>query len=375
MHSELITLTITDLSRSGAGVARAGETVVFVTGALPGETVRARITEKQKRFWTATTEEILTASPERQTPRCPVFGKCGGCDLQHMPYSMQWELKFKGLKHGLTRVGLETWAHASDLWQAYPAADVWNYRNRVQLRGEGSEIGYYARGSKVRVAITHCDIARPEINAQLSRVRMEGAKRAAEYSGEYSGEYKVEIEVLPTGQTREMWNQPHGKAGFRQVNDAQNARLVGFVSEAFAGESGVLLDLYGGSGNLSEALRTQMKRVYVVDVGAPRNIAQGFHGQPVDRWLTQNSRGMTADHAILDPPREGLGAPAEQILANIARMGVRRVVHVGCDPDAWARDLRRFHDAGWRAERLAGFDFFPQTKHIEAAALLVKKPQ
>lgn len=364
MSDDTLTLTITDLSRTGAGVARSGEAVVFVTGALPGETVRARITGREKRYWNAALEEVLVASPDRQIPRCAVFGRCGGCDLQHMSYAQQWALKLRGLKHGLGRVQLGTWAERLDLWEEFPAQDPWHYRNRIQLRGMGDEVGYYARGSKLRIPITECPIARPEINAVLPQVRAQGEK--------LKGEYKVEVALAADGAVQTHWNQPHGAAGFRQVNDAQNLQLQNWIHSLLEGQCAEgLLDLYGGQGNLSASLRATGVRVSVVDVGAPVDALHGFFRISVDRWI-KSTRGVRASAAILDPPREGLGELRKEIIATLGRLGVKALVHVGCDSDAWARDMRAYSDAGWRVHKLAAFDFFPQTRHVEAAAFLVK---
>src|SRR4051812_46602980 len=95
-------LRITDLSRGGAGVSRdPSGRVVFVPYSAPGDLVRVRIVEAEKRYAQGEILEILEPSVERQVPPCPVFGKCGGCQWQHLPYSLQWSTKSKGLLHAL----------------------------------------------------------------------------------------------------------------------------------------------------------------------------------------------------------------------------------------------------------------------------------
>lgn len=86
LKNDIIELTVEGQGINGEGVARAGGKTIFIRGALKGEKVRARIILVKPRFDIAITTEILSASPERVKPPCPVFGKCGGCDLQHMRY-------------------------------------------------------------------------------------------------------------------------------------------------------------------------------------------------------------------------------------------------------------------------------------------------
>jgi 23S rRNA (uracil1939-C5)-methyltransferase len=223
---EVLEMQITDLARGGAGVAReASGRVIFVPLTLPGDRVRVRIVEAQKRFAQGEVLELLQPSPDRAEPPCPYFGwgpdRCGGCEWQHVPYEIQWRTKVEGLAHALSRAGVE----AADIPRTElpaPEGERFGYRNRIQLRGEGGQVGFRARGSQRLVPIDECRIARPELNAELPRVREEGARLHAPY--------KTELEVLENGQIRAHWNQKHAHGGFRQVHDAQNARLREWVA-------------------------------------------------------------------------------------------------------------------------------------------------
>jgi 23S rRNA (uracil1939-C5)-methyltransferase len=90
---EPIELRVDDLSHDGRGVASRGEKKVFVRGALPGERVMARLTGSQRRYDEGETIDVLEASPDRVQPRCPHFGRCGGCSLQHLDAGRQIEAK------------------------------------------------------------------------------------------------------------------------------------------------------------------------------------------------------------------------------------------------------------------------------------------
>ncbi|MGZ3699111.1 MAG: class I SAM-dependent RNA methyltransferase, partial [Bdellovibrionota bacterium] len=239
---EILEIRIADLSRGGAGVGRdASGRAIFVPLTAPGDLARVEIVGTEKRYAQARLLELLESSPERREPRCRVFGRCGGCQWQHLDYSLQWRTKVSGVRHALTRVQVPLAGPLSE----FPAERIFEYRNRVQLRGQGRELGFYAAGSNEVVPIERCEIARPEINAALDAVRAEGAKLARPF--------KVEVEVLADTKIRSTWNSAHAASGFRQVHDEQNELLKKWVSERIP-DGALVLDLYGGQGNLTRGL-------------------------------------------------------------------------------------------------------------------------
>ncbi len=372
--SDLITLEIADLSRGGAGVARdsAGR-VVFVPFTAPGDQITARVVSAEKRYAQGELVEVLKPSPQRITPRCPAFGKCGGCEWQHLSYDLQWKTKVSGAKHALSRVQVDSNTVPFD---ELPAEQMWEYRNRIQLRGFRDTLGFYARGTHDVVSVQRCDIARAEINAVWSEAKVEGAK--------LTRPYKLELEVSPAsegGHVSKAWNAGHSAKGFRQVHDAQNVKLQKWVqSQITPGQP--VFDLFGGSGNLSLALAEHAPAVHCVDIqrkvplaDAPANFR--LHSGNVLDWLKAEVPNLTKQlsgkpcSAILDPPRIGLGQDFSGIQLALKTLGVNEVILVGCDPDSWARDVSRFVRMGWKVHRLGALDFFPQTPHVESLARLV----
>lgn len=377
MENELV-VKVTDLARGGAGVAKDTEgRVIFIPLSAPGDLVRVRIVETHKNYAYAEIVEILEPSADRQEARCPIFGQCGGCQWQHLPYAIQWDTKVKGVLQALRRAGLEP-PNSPEL---IPAEEIWNYRNRVQLRGMGNELGFYKSGSQQLIAADRCHIARPEINESWEAVRAEGMALA--------DSYKVEIEVLPEGMIRKVWNSPHSAEGFRQVHDSQNEKLKKWVSSALP-DNDILYDLFGGSGNLSLPLAGQSREIHCVDLGIPPVRPSDvpphlyFHRASVDRWLSQRLAQTTSPKnasphirklprrskvsAIIDPPRAGLKGQLPGIASALEGLGVKRLVAVGCDPDSWARDLAQWVKRGWILEKVMLIDLFPQTFHIESVA-------
>lgn len=361
-------VTIHDVARGGAGVARleTGE-IVFVPYTAPGDVASIRITEKKKNYSQGELLEIITPSENRVTPPCPAFGKCGGCSWQHLPYDFQFSIKKNGVLHALKRAGLDTTAIPLD---ELPAESPFFYRNRIQLRGNPKDktLGFYERESTRIIPIEDCKIARKEINNALPAIREEGAGK--------DREFKVEIEVTPTGEVRTAWNMKHAAFGFRQVNDDQNSVLQKWVDDQI-GSGDLLLDLYGGSGNLSKNLTSRFRKIQCVDVGTPKNRPADlpdhfqFFRSGVAEWIQKtNSTTDSITQVILDPPREGLGSDFSVIESNLKKkFNPETLVLVGCDPDAFARDAYRFTQKGYTLIRLGVLDLFPQTPHVESLAV------
>ena len=102
---ERLRLEIAGLSSDGSGIARTDRGVVFVAGALPGELVEAEVFKRRKDFSLARTRFVVRPSSGRIAPRCPAFGQCGGCQLQHADYPLQLSLKAGLVRDAMTRLG------------------------------------------------------------------------------------------------------------------------------------------------------------------------------------------------------------------------------------------------------------------------------
>lgn len=373
--AETFTLSITDVSRGGAGVAHLenGRTV-FVPYTMTGDVARVRISEIKKKFANAELLEVVKPSPDRVTPRCSVFTQCGGCQWQHIPYHQQWEIKLAAVQQALKSNRIKF----RKTIEEFPAEQIWQYRNRVQLRGDKNTLGYYAARSHDIVAIEHCDIAKPEINDALAQIKNEAQH--------FSEPYKVEIEVTVDGDIQTYWNSHHAAAGFRQVNDEQNAKLKTWISQQLTSRQAIF-DLYGGSGNLSRGFAGRGIQVDCVDLSVPEATAEEFpaslhfHHADVLPWLKQRITEIKfkrlpepepAVTVIIDPPRGGLGDDFDDIAERLEFFNANELIAVGCKTDSWARDIARFINRGWQLQNIAAFDFFPHTIHLESTAYLTR---
>ncbi|MBS1959094.1 MAG: class I SAM-dependent RNA methyltransferase [Bdellovibrionales bacterium] len=367
MHQ--ITVKITDLSRGGSGVARleSGE-VVFIPFTSPGDEVLIEIVEIKKNYLHGKLLEVVRPSPNRIKPECHVFGKCGGCEWQHLPYTLQFETKKRGVLHALARAGVPFDGISID---DLPAANPYSYRNRIQMNGDvaAKTFGFYSRGSKVIVDTDSCSVASDAINSAIPRIREEGFKTHRE-------NFKAEITVDAEDpeQLDVTWNMPNAANGFRQINDEQNAVLQGWIAKHTA-DAETLLDLFGGAGNLSLGIAKKFKEVHCVDIRVPKDSSFPhfhFHKGTVSSWLPTFKKPGSSVSLILDPPREGLSQEFERITKSVEKYPVQTMILVGCDVDAFVRDTHRFIKHGFKLKRLGILDLFPQTTHVESLALFTR---
>jgi 23S rRNA (uracil1939-C5)-methyltransferase len=378
-------LVIDSLAAGGEGVGRdADGRVVFVPFAAPGDRLRVRVVEAHPRFARAEIEAIVEAGPGRVTPRCPVFGRCGGCAWQHLAYETQVEAKRAILRDALVRIG--GLADAPLDFVASPAA--YAYRSRARLLAEGGAIGFRERRSHAVCAIDACPLLAPPLDAALGALAAGPAIEAGEWELALGSDGAVRaVPLARSGGAKRVAISAAGErieisAGvFAQANALLLDALATEVIAA-AGEGGELLELFAGAGFFTIALARRFARTTAVESDA-RAVADLAHNvraaglRPV-RVVEAASETVLADAraqrvapevVVLDPPRGGIGTRAS---GDLARLPARRVVHVSCDPATLARDLGVLVSRGFALERVVGFDLFPQTPHVEAVAVLTR---
>nr|WP_256972646.1 23S rRNA (uracil(1939)-C(5))-methyltransferase RlmD [Saccharibacillus sp. O23] len=172
-----LVVTIKRIGINGEGVGYYRRKAVFIDGAITNEVVKAEVTEAQEKFLKAKLIEVEKKSPDRVVPPCPVFGICGGCQLQHISYEGQLKAKLEIVREAFSRyAGLNDLKIKPTLGMDRP----WDYRNKAQLqlerrdvRGGNSEIvaGLYEIGSHEIVDISGCPIQHPQVNRAIDRVK------------------------------------------------------------------------------------------------------------------------------------------------------------------------------------------------------------
>jgi tRNA/tmRNA/rRNA uracil-C5-methylase (TrmA/RlmC/RlmD family) len=405
---ELVELEVGAVAHGGHCVARLDGRVVFVRHALPGERVRARLTDASShaRFWRADAVEVVgSPSVDRVTARCPVSGPggCGGCDWQHVSTAGQRALKAQVVAEQLRRLAAVDLDVLGGL-RVEPVPgdeDGLGWRTRVRLAvGPGGRAGLRAHRSHRVLALVDCPLAAPALDlpavlagswppgsevlvtggggdprppsVDLVRGASPGRARRVEQVEHVSGPSRREERA--GGRT---W--PVSGLGFWQVHPAAADTLVAAVRAALQpGPGERLLDLYSGvglfAGSLAPALAPGGSVVAVeADARAVRQARRALHDLPqvrlvtadVARWLAAQAEPV--DLVVLDPPRRGAGvAVCEQVAARRPRT----IAYVACDPAGLARDIAALARHGYGLTRLRAFDLFPLTHHVECVATL-----
>ena len=420
-----VRVRIESVAYKGYGVARIDGKVVFVPYTMTGDEAWIEITEEKKTYSTARLNEIIKPSPGRVNPPCPYFGSCGGCQWQHIDYSIQVEQKKEILGETLKRLGgLKEIPSIT----VTPSPKPYDYRVRVQLKVKAKAMGYYQQRSHRIVDIDHCPISHPLVNQIIRKLReaLETLSRMEEieinvspeegrgvllfhpHSYDQRAEYFMKellrsqpmlkgIAItrkdgfrlfgdptlnftIPRSQEREKrdLNLRISPGSFFQVNPEQNQRLVQTVLQfSEVDQEGRVIDLYAGAGNLTLSLAMEAREVLGIEenrmafedaqFNAERNGIKNGHfiqGRVEDVFL--DWKREPPDLIVLDPPRTG----CKTILDQVVRLKPKKIIYVSCEPTTFARDLGLFSERGYSLQRLSLIDMFPQTYHMETVGLL-----
>ncbi|GAA1725895.1 class I SAM-dependent RNA methyltransferase [Microbacterium paludicola] len=420
---DVVDLDVTGVAHGGVFVAREEGLVVFVPDALPGERIRARITEVKKSFARAEALEVLDASPDR---RPHVWAQAdistapearpGGADFGHISLPRQRALKAQVLREAFerfagTEIDVEVRGPEDLLGGDHPTvrgtADGTHYRTRVSLHVDAEgRIGPYAARSHTVIPVDAYPLATPEIEAVALAVRKapegridlvqpaDGAVRTirrAARTGDRRRRFAPKPErVVPEVVTERVGDREFqvDAGAFWQVHRAAAATLDRAVRDALGELSSDAwhLDLYGGVGLFAAALGDLAGSARITTVEsepratahAERNLEE-FGAEAVtarvDRFLSRVSNQaslfdremLTRGVTLLDPPRSGAG---REVVEGIADLGSSRVAYVACDPVALARDVGYFRASGYELQSIQAYDLFPNSHHVEAVAIL-----
>ena len=347
-------LQITDVGFGGKGVARANGKAVFVPYVIDGETVSANSTREHKKFLEAELESIVTASPHRVEPRCPYFGRCGGCVYQHIDYEHQLALKWRQVKETLRRIG---GLKEPPMRPFIPAPIEYEYRNRITVHVRDRAIGFFRRESNKLLDIERCPIALNDVNARLVELR-ESRPRDGHYTLRASA----------------------GPRAFTQANDAVAAAMLDLVDRLLGSASATLIDAYCGAGFFSKRLRGRFEKVIGIDwdqhaISVGREDAhenEVYIAADVETQLGAQLRSIAFASSegnsaiILDPPATGL---SKMILETLIEHQPAQLIYVSCNPATLARDLAALKES-FSIDSITPLDMFPQTAVIECVAPL-----
>lgn len=421
-------VNIESMAYKGYGVGRVDGKVIFVPYSLKDEKVWVEIVEEKKSYSVGSLREMIEPSPWRSKPSCPYFGVCGGCQWQHIDYTLQGELKKEILKDILARLGgLEDIPPIHVL----PSLQPYGYRVRVQLKVKGRTIGYYQEKSHQIIDIDHCPISHFLVNAliQLLREKPSFFTRMEEieinvspeegkgmilfhplssFAGwkelgkgflqthpvlkgialirkgilKVAGDPLLHFTISPNRDRKERELRFQASPlSFFQVHLEQNRRLIETVLEfSEVRKNERVLDLYAGIGNFTlplaieaqEAVGIEENRVAIQDArfNAEENgIKNSVFLRGRVREILKDWKRERPDLIVIDPPRAG----CKDVIKWIAGLKPKKIVYISCEPTTLARDLRLFSEKGYYLLKLSLIDMFPQSYHMEVVGLLTLK--
>ncbi|MDB4979894.1 MAG: SAM-dependent methyltransferase [Myxococcales bacterium] len=329
-------------------------------------------------------------------PRCALFGRCGGCQLQHVPYDEQVAWKTAEVKRLLASALPDD---TIDVAPCVGSPRAYGYRSKITphfarpRNHQVPPIGFLQIGFKQRVIdVETCALATDAINAALTEARAEVA--AGAHVGRYRKGASLLLRDAASGVTTDFGATITESVGdltlnFRAADFFQNnpfllPRLAAHVAaEARAGGARFLVDAYCGSGLLALTAAPGFERVVGVEVSpssvkwARENAATNaranctFTASDATRIFGDLPEGFRgADSAVIvDPPRKGC---SPEFLEQLVAFAPRTIVYVSCNPETQVRDLGVLRAAGWVVTKVQPFDMFPQTRHLECVATLAR---
>ena len=385
-RDDVLTLRAGDIVFGGASLAHLDDgRVVFVSYAAPGELVRARVERVHADYLEAVTESVLEPAMDRVEPRCPLFGECGGCQLQHLAYPAQLAAKELVVREQLRRIG-----HLDDsvVRPIVGAEEPWAYRNHVRFSTgrKFGDVGFISRRGRDLLKVDCCPISAPWVNEVLPRLQGHGAglhQVQVRHSAE-TGTSLINPEVpgagIETGQTgyeEELCGHLFrvSASAFFQVNHAQAEQMSRLVGEALPLRGRLLVDAFAGVGTFAKIFADRFDGILAIEEShsAAKDAVVNLADVPNAELRIGKVEGVLPllesppDAIVLDPPRPGCAPP---VLDAIARFRPSVVVYVSCNPATLARDLRVLVDAGYSLDWVTPLDMFPQTGHIECVSRL-----
>lgn len=425
-------VTIQNLDYQGLGVAKINGKTWFVENALPSEQVEIRVLEEKRQYGRAKAVKILQKSSKRVAPSCELYGKCGGCQMQHIPLEMQREAKQAALFQRLQKLQAEPID-----FQPMIVSEDKGYRRRaklsIALQKEGKKLelvmGFRLQNSSQIIPLTHCEVLVPELSALLPKLQtllvdwqqkkslghielVQANNTTAmllRHIGEVSEPDRVRLQafaereklslfVMTEENHIEHWcgEVPYYEISglklhfsirdFIQINGKLNEKMVQTALDWLAlTEQDRVLDLFCGMGNFTLPIAQHAKKVVGVE-GVEPMVEQARLNAEVN-GLTSGQKSVEFYQTNLDEPfihQAWASEPFNKVLLDPARNGAffaldhlcelrpERIVYVSCNPATLVRDAEKLVQSGYQLVKSAMIDMFPHTGHLESISLFVK---
>lgn len=381
----------------GNGIGNINGKIIFVKGALTGETVDVTITKDKKSFMEGTINTIIYKSSKRVEPFCKYFGVCGGCSLCHLNYENTLEYKKDRVKNILSKFDIpkiNVIRNENDLY----------YRNKIELKIVDGKLGFYEKNTHNLIEIKECKVTKKSINKSfefVKNMKLENANVTirANYNDEVliiidskekpvilnPEDYKIVGIVLNDkciyGQDYFMEKINNlfftvSYNSFFQVNNYINLELFNLIKENIVGKT--VLDLYSGVGTLSIVASKVVDKVYSIEV-IPNAVKNALINAKINKCdninfilgKVEDKIGFINDKIdtiIVDPARAGLDKKTIEVINNICP---QRIIYVSCDTQSLANNLVDL--ANYEIKKFYILDMFSYTYHVECVSVLHRK--
>ena len=389
----------------GNSLAKIDGKNVFVPFAIPGETLEVQVTKSYKDYDVAEITSIVNPSSHRVQAPCKYYQKCGGCNMLHIDYDFQKELRTQILSDLFLQQGIDVQNQIEII-----AGQNSSYRCRFQL----NDGGLSERASNNIVPIEKCFCAEKKINEYLQNTPFEKRQkgRIPLFGSDFSEKdamiyqekqnfHEKNASYIKNGKKQKIKKNVHfagtvyspenavsvtlnGKSisfdvrGFFQSNLFVFEKVLNLIMQNLDGGKNIL-DMYAGCGSISAYLADLYENVVLVEhnrdalVYAEQNLAGKKHtsfGMSGAMWIKNcASTCQPFDACVVDPPRSGM---ENEVCNYLCSSNIKKIISLSCDPSTHARDCQKLIQAGYKIQKIYLLDFYPNTSHIESLAVLQK---
>lgn len=367
-------------SARGIGYDR-GKTVIL-SNALLGEEVEYRVEKEHKGIVEGEATKILSPSPLRVSPLCPLYGVCGGCDFQIVSPESSASLKEEIVKDNLSRLGNLN-PLPPFLPPVYGEIEGYRKRARIHVNPHTGEAGFLKRGSNELVRVKHCPLLDNSINRLLEEEKGTLFKWARSLMFENKVNRETGLVEVPLFAGEDAVSYSDRKVHvtlngirytvtadvFFQSNPSVFSKILEYVKANTIGS--VIMDLYSGVGTFSAAFTGTDKTVYAVErekkclalsrINAPDAVS---YTDDCAKWVKKGPH-TDVDTVIVDPPRTGLD---RSVIDMITKWNPERVIYVSCNPVTMARDIALF--TSHRVDEVSVYDCYYGSSHTETVVLM-----
>lgn len=430
-----VVLTIKSLSHDGRGIAHVNDKITFISGALPGETLKCKLTKRHSRFNEGIAVEVITASENRVTPLCPHFDICGGCSLQHMNIEEQLVFKQNTLLEQLKHFGqVEPKSVLPPI-----SGNPWGYRRKARLgvryvrKKERLLVGFREKFSNFLADIHECPVLHKSVGMHIEDLsKLISSLQQYEHIAQievaisdnetalifrhleplpesdkdhlitFAKMHKLQIYLQPNPPEaiQKLWPTDDNNrlsyalheynlemkfypTDFTQVNSEINQHMVHQAIALLDPQpTDTILDLFCGLGNFTLPIAQRAK--HVIGIEGSHEMVLRARDNALHNNI-HNTEFYAANLMEPSPHQTWMQKKYDKILLDPPRSGAQEiidcfknfsantVVYVSCNPATLARDAKKLvSEHGYKLKTTGIINMFPHTSHIEAIALFEK---